>query len=102
MSTLNLDIPHQLSKEEALERIKGLLTNLKAEQKDIVSNVEEKWEGDQGQFSFSAKGFDLAGNIEVQASSVKINADLPFALSFFKGMISNVITDKANALLSRP
>ncbi|WP_315821432.1 polyhydroxyalkanoic acid system family protein [Paraflavitalea speifideaquila] len=84
MSTLNLDIPHELPKEEALERIKGLLTNLKEEQKQIISNVAEKWEGDNGQFSFSAKGFDLAGNIEVQPSRVKINADLPFALSFSK------------------
>lgn len=100
MSTLNLDIPHQLPKEEALKRIKSLLSNLKEEQKQIISNVDEKWDGDKGDFSFSAKGFDLAGNIQVNPSNVTINANLPFALSFFKGMIGSVITEKAKALLS--
>lgn len=100
MSTLNLQIPHQLPKEEALGRIKNLLNNLREEQKQMVSNVSEKWEGDTGNFSFSAKGFDLAGKIQVNPSHVEITADLPFALSFFKGMISSVITSKAKELLS--
>lgn len=99
MSQLNIDIPHQLSQEEALARIKNLLSNLKEEQKDVISDVSENWQGPKGDFSFSAKGFNLAGNIEVNPSNVSINADLPFALSFFKGMIGNVITQKATALL---
>ncbi|WP_276484845.1 polyhydroxyalkanoic acid system family protein [Paraflavitalea pollutisoli] len=99
MSKLTIDIPHQLSQEEALKRIKGLLTNLKEEQKDIISGVSENWQGQKGDFSFSAKGFDLAGNIDVSPDKVAINADLPFALSFFKGMISNVIQQKAAELL---
>lgn len=99
MSKLAIEIPHQLSQEEALQRIKNLLTNLKEEQKDVIADVKENWQGSTGDFSFSAKGFDLAGNIEVNPGSVDINADLPFALSFFKGMISNVITEKAKALL---
>lgn len=99
MSALNLNIPHQLSQEEALKRIKSLLTNLKEEQKDVISNVSENWNGEKGDFRFSAKGFDLAGNIQVNPSNVEINADLPFALSFFKGMIGSVITNKASELL---
>lgn len=99
MSQLNIDIPHQLSQEEALARIRNLLSNLKEEQKDVISDVSEHWQGSKGDFSFSARGFNLAGNIEVNPSNVSINADLPFALSFFKGMISNVITQKATALL---
>lgn len=82
-----------------MKRIKSLLTNLKEEQKDVISNVSENWNGEKGDFSFSAKGFDLAGNIQVNPSNVEINADLPFALSFFKGMIGSVITNKAAELL---
>lgn len=99
MSRLQLNIPHQLPKEEALTRIKGLLSNLKQEQKDNISNVQENWGGDKGDFSFSVKGFDIAGDIQVNDTGVEINSDLPFALSFFKGMISSMITDKATALL---
>lgn len=101
MSKLNLNIPHELPKEEALDRIKKLLGNLKEEQKDTISNVKENWQGDAGDFSFKAKGFDLAGNIKVNDSNVEINSDLPFAVSFFKGMISSVITEKATTLLKK-
>lgn len=99
MSKLHIDIPHQLPKAEALNRIKNLLGNLKEEQKQVISNVTEKWEGDRGDFSFSARGFDLAGNIQVKDTGVEIQSDLPFALSFFKGMISDLITKKAQDLL---
>lgn len=100
MAKLNINIPHDLPKEEALQRIKKLLTDLKQQKKDMVSNVKENWEDDKGSFSFTTKGFDLSGNIQVNNSNVEINSNLPFALSLFKGKISSIITEKANELLA--
>lgn len=100
MSALHINIPHHLSKEEALSRIKGLLQQVKEEQANIVSNVKESWQGDKGEFSFSAMGFDLSGLIDVKDDGIDINADLPFAVSLFKGKIKEVITGKATQLLS--
>lgn len=100
MSALNLNIPHNLAKEEAVARIKNLLGSLKEEHKDNFSNLKEKWEGDTASFSFTAKGFDLAGNIIVNDNNVEINSKLPFAVSLFKGMISEMITRQAKALLA--
>ena len=100
MSSLNINIPHNLSKEEALSRIKGLLQQVKVEQANIVSNVQENWQGDQGTFSFSAMGFDLSGLIDVKDDGIDINAELPFALSLFRGKIKEVINEKAKQLLS--
>jgi len=100
MSALNLTIPHNLSKEEALTRIKSLLSNLKEDKKDIVSDVQENWQDNKGNFSFKAKGFDLAGDIVVNDADVQINSDLPFAVSFFKGAISDMITKKTKELLA--
>ncbi len=100
MAKLDIEIPHQLPRQEALDRIQGMLRKLQEEQKDTVRNVSEKWEGNEGEFSFSAKGFDLSGKIRVEENSVNINGELPFALSFFKSQISRVIQDKAGALLS--
>ena len=100
MSSLNINIPHNLTKEEALLRIKGLLQQVRDEQANIVSNVQENWQDDKGQFSFSAMGFDLSGLIDVKDDGVDINADLPFAVSLFKGKIKEVITEKATQLLS--
>jgi hypothetical protein len=99
MSSLSLNIPHNLSKEEALDRIKKLLGNVKKEQADQISNVKEEWKGDTGTFNFTIKGFDLSGNIRVNASSVDINGNVPFAISLFKGKIKSIIHEKAAALL---
>ena len=101
MADLNISIPHELSKQEAVTRIKKLLTNLKKEQAQFISDVKEKWEGEKGEFQFTAQGFDLAGIIQVNDNSVDIDAELPFALSFFKGMIKKVIEERANTLLSK-
>lgn len=97
---MNINIPHKLSNDEALSRIKTLLTKLKTEQKDVVSNVREEWNGNKGNFAFTAKGFDVEGVITVNEGMVDIDAKLPFALSLFKGAISKFIKDKAQDLLS--
>ena len=100
MSDLKLSIPHKLSAEEALARIKNLLNDLKNDHQDMVEEVNEDWNGNAGKFSFSVKGFSLSGSIAVSDSTVDIDAALPFAVSLFKGKISQVITDKAKQLLA--
>lgn len=100
MSDLKLAIPHNLQKEEALKRIRNLLNDLKKDHQDLIDSASEEWEGDTGKFGFSVKGFDLSGRIKVEADRVEIEAKLPFAVSLFKGKISQVITDKATELLA--
>lgn len=96
---MNISIPHQLSQEEALSRVKGLLSKLKEEQAGRISGVKEDWKDNTGDFQFSAQGFNLAGQIAVQPSSVDIQADLPFALTFFKGKIEQMIGEKVTELM---
>ena len=100
MAQLNIAIPHSLPPQEAVTRIKGLIEQLRLEQVGTVSDVSEIWNGNEGEFSFSAKGFDLAGKIKVEENQVSINGQLPFALSFFKGRISEMIREKASELLT--
>ena len=101
MSKLDINIPHELPKEEALKRIKNLLANLQQEQKDNIKGVKEDWTENEGKFSFNAKGFDVAGKITVEDDQVNVNSDLPFMLSFFKDAIAKVIRDKAGSLLKK-
>jgi hypothetical protein len=100
MSKLSLNIPHSQSQEEALSRVKQLLSRLQEEQKGTVTNVQEIWNGPNGSFSFSAKGFNIAGNIAVKENEVHLESDLPFAVALFKGQIASMITEKAKALLA--
>jgi len=100
MASFKMNIPHRLPKEEALSRIKQLLGKLEQEQKSIISNVQENWMGDIGQFSFTAKGYNVAGSIEVQDAGIQLNATVPFAVSLFEGSIKNIINSKSQELLS--
>jgi hypothetical protein len=100
MSKLSLNIPHAQTQEEALSRIKQMLGRLQEEQKGTITNVQENWNGPNGNFSFSAKGFNITGTIQVKDKEVLLESDLPFMVSMFKGQISSIITEKANTLLA--
>lgn len=100
MSSIKMNIPHQLTQQEALSRIKQLLAKLQHEQKDIISNVKEDWQGETGNFQFTTKGFDLSGHIRVKTTSVEIDANVPFAVTLFKGKIKQVIEKNARVILS--
>ena len=100
MAQLDISVPHSLPQQEALTRIQSMLKNLQQEQKDMIKDVSETWNGNEGKFSFSAKGFDISGGIKVEENHVAIIGQLPFTLSFFKGKISQVIKEKAEELLA--
>jgi Putative polyhydroxyalkanoic acid system protein (PHA_gran_rgn) len=100
MSSLQIKIPHHLTQEEALARIKSLLVRIRQEQKDKISDVKEEWEGNSGSFQFKSFGQSLVGAINVNPSNVEINSKLPLTLSLFKGKIEEVIRDKAKELLA--
>ncbi len=100
MSQLDISVPHQLPQEEALSRVKNLLAQVQEDQKHLIDDLSEEWDGNNGTFNFNAKGFSLAGNIQVNPNDVTIQGDLPFMLSFFKGKIEEVIKNKAAAILA--
>ena len=100
MSHLDLQIPHSLSQEEVLRRIKKLFKRLKLQYSQSFKTIDEYWDGYEGRFSFSAKGFSVAGKIYVGAENIRLGSRLPLALSFYKGKISEVIQEKAEELLA--
>jgi len=100
MPKLNMVVPHRLSQDEALRRIKGLLGEVKTQFTDKISDLREEWRGNTGEFSFSAMGFSVSGTLAVNPSEVKLSANLPFAAMFFKGRIESTIRERAEALLA--
>lgn len=100
MSSIKMHIPHKLSEEEALGRIKTLLHKIKHEQKEKISNVKEEWSHNTGHFHFTAQGFDLSGVIKVHNGIVDIHAKVPLAVYLFRNRIKQVIEEKAHEILS--
>ncbi len=99
MSTLEMTIPHNLPQEEALQRIKKLLSETTREHGDRIQDLQETWSGNTGNFSFKAQGYDISGTLTVNPSSIELQGKIPFAVSLFKGRITKMIDEKAAELL---
>jgi len=100
MPNLNIAIPHNLSQDDALKRIKDAIAQAKVEHSNSIKDLQENWNGNVGTFSGSAMGQTASGTITVNASEIVFNLELPFAASFFKRPIEAGVRDFATKLLS--
>jgi putative polyhydroxyalkanoic acid system protein len=99
MSNFNMTISHSLTEDEAANRIKSLLGDVKAQFADKIQNLREEWDGNVGMFNFSAMGFPVSGTLTVRQSEIEISGTLPFAAMLFKARIESAIRDRAKTLL---
>ena len=100
MPKLNMTVSHNLTQDEAVERIRNLLNDVKTEFAEKVSDLNEDWNGNTGRFSFKAMGFPVSGTLMVKPGTVEISGNLPFAALLFKSKIETVIKDRAKTLLA--
>ena len=95
-----MTIPHKLKQDEALKRIKTLLTDVKMQFADKISNLHEEWDGNTGKFSFSAAKLAVSGTLTVNPSQVELAGNIPPAAFFIKGKIESTIKDQVKTLLA--
>lgn len=100
MPSIQVTVHHKLTEHEAMSRIKKLVTKLKHDHGNKVSNIAEEWHARSGKFGFTFHGFALAGTVNLHPGSVEIHGKLPLAVSLFRGKIKDVIKDKAKELLA--
>lgn len=100
MPGMKVSVTHQLDTEEAVRRIRGLVQQIKTKFAEKVDNIEESWNGSEGDFRFTVMGMDVSGTIVVDEGTVEIEGKIPFAVLPFKGRIESVIQEKAQELLS--
>lgn len=100
MPKSTVTVPHQLGKDEALERIKTILVKAKEQYGDRITDLQETWNDQGGTFSFRAMGFKISGSLDVTDNDVKINGDYPFAAIPFKGTIEATLRERAERLLA--
>ena len=92
-------VPHSLSQEAALLRIKELISKSRTEYGNQVSDVKEDWKGTTGTFSLTVRGYALAGTITVLPSTIEMEGEVPWALTFMKGTIEKTLKSRAEKLL---
>ena len=100
MPKINLTLSHNLGTEEAKRRVNHLVAETRTKFGDVISDVEESWNGNVQTFRFRAMGFAVNGTIEAQPSAVLIQMHLPFAALPFKGRVESELSKHAKALLA--
>jgi len=101
MPSIQVTVHHKLTEHEAMARIQNLVTNLKNEHGDKVSNIEEEWHARSGTFQFTFHGMHLSGTVNLHPGTVEIHGRLPLAVTLFRGKIKEVIREKASELLAK-
>ena len=101
MPKIELNISHELTQSEALNRIQHFLPQLKSQHSDRIKDLEESWTGSKGQFRFKISGFKVSGTLQVEESAVVIKGEIPFLASPFKGQIESTIKQQAVELLEK-
>lgn len=100
MPSMTITVPHQLSQAEALGRIQRLLSDVRNDYGDRVTDLQETWHETGGEFSFRAMGFNISGKLDVRPDKVELKGNYPLAAMPFKSKIESTIRERAEQLLA--
>jgi len=100
MPSLAITVPHTLEPQEAADRLKRLIEQVKAQYGSHLSELHEEWDGQKGNFRVGAMGFKSTGTVEVRPNEVHIQGSLPFAAVMFKGKIEDAIRQQVEQRLA--
>ena len=100
MPNITLSIPHQLSREEAKQRISGLASQMR-QQFGNVGTVNENWDGNRLNFTISVTGMTVSGHVSVEISVIRIEVVLPAALAMLAGSMKQTLEQEARKRLEK-
>jgi len=95
---IEVDLPHQLGKDEARRRI---ASNVHQLEQHIPggAQVQSAWNGDTLNLDVAAMGQSITATIDVMADKVRLKVLLPPMLGMFSGMIQAALQKKGSVLL---
>jgi hypothetical protein len=100
MPTISFSVPHALSRDDVVARLKRESDVLRTSLGDHVRDMRETWEDHSLAFSFTALGMAVEGRINVEPEEVRTTATVPFAAMLFKGVIEQKVRDRLRELLA--
>ena len=95
---LVITIPHRLTKEEALRRMKNGLASANL---PFLTIEREEWNGDLLEFSLKGVGQQASGTALVQDNAVQLTLVLPWLLQRFAELAGGALTKRTKLLLEK-
>jgi putative polyhydroxyalkanoate system protein len=95
---IDVDLPHNLGKDEARRRIANNIHKLE-QHIPGGAQVQSGWTGDQLNLQVAALGESINATIDVLENKVHLKVLLPGMLGMFSGMIHAALQKKGDLLL---
>ena len=95
---IDVDLPHNLGKDEARRRIANNIHKLQ-EHIPGGAQVQSGWSGDQLNLEVAAMGQQVTAAIDVMENKVHLKVLLPGMLGMFAGVIQGALQRKGSVLL---
>ena len=95
---IDVDLPHNLGKDEARRRIANNIHKLE-QHIPGGARVQSGWNGDQLNLQIAAMGEAVNATIDVMETKVHLKVLLPGMLGMFSGLIQGALQKKGSVLL---
>lgn len=95
---IEVDLPHNLGKDEARRRIANNIHKLEQHIPGGAA-VQSGWAGDQLNLDVAAMGQSVTAEIDVEEARVRLKVLLPPMLGMFSGLIQGALQRKGSVLL---
>ncbi len=96
---IDVDLPHQLGRDEARRRIAGNIHKLENHIPGGTSRVDSSWDGDTLNLKVHAMGQSVDAQIDVMEAKVHCRVMLPGMLSLFAAPNEAMLNKKGGTLL---
>lgn len=94
MPSFQVEVPHALGKQQAIERLRPFVEKLVERYKEQVSTSEGSWLENVLTFALTTYGFTISGELKVEDDKVALQGQLPFAALPFRGKIEQSIASE--------
>lgn len=99
MPVFNAEVSHELSREDALDRLTRFVARVAEKYRDQVSRMEGNWQDNVLNFSLTTYGFTITGVLTVEDRRALLDGQLPFAAIAFRGKIEKAISHELERVL---
>lgn len=95
---MRIAVPHHTTKELARERVEQKIDQLLSQFGGHAEEMSHEWSGDTLRFKGKARGFSLAGTVEITGAEVIVDSKLPFLAMPFESRIRQAVEREADAM----
>jgi hypothetical protein len=99
--TIDVSIPHRLTRDEAKCRLQSGAAQLRAQFGPSVAHVQETWQDYHADFRFTAMGQAITGRMDVDDHLIRMSVDVPWVLGMIADKIRGKVEQEGRKLLEK-